>query len=114
MKRAASRAFGWVMGAPLAEPLRGPLYRGWLRFFGGNADEMELAPEAYPSMAQFFIRRLKPGVRPIDAAAPLAARAAGETDAATGHADRAADLCKAWEIPLVGAWLDTLRAEYAF
>jgi DNA-binding SARP family transcriptional activator/tetratricopeptide (TPR) repeat protein len=51
---------------------------------------------------------------PVDLYLALARRAAGETDAATRHADRAAELCVAWEIPLVGGWLDKLRAEYAF
>jgi DNA-binding SARP family transcriptional activator len=51
---------------------------------------------------------------PADLYLALAARATGDTAAATRHADRAAQLCQVWEIPLVGAWLDKLRAEYAF
>jgi hypothetical protein len=51
---------------------------------------------------------------PVDLYLALAARATGDTDAATGHADRAAKLCQEWQVPLVGEWLERLRAEYAF
>ncbi|WP_457110893.1 BTAD domain-containing putative transcriptional regulator [Marmoricola sp. URHA0025 HA25] len=51
---------------------------------------------------------------PVDLFLALAVRATGDADAATQHADRAAELCKAWEIPLVAEWLDRLRAQYAF
>ena len=44
----------------------------------------------------------------------LALEAAGDDAAATAHADRAAQLCRSWEIPLVGQWLEELRAEYGF
>jgi DNA-binding SARP family transcriptional activator len=51
---------------------------------------------------------------PVDLYLALAARATGDADAATQHADRAAELCKAWEIPVVGDWLGQVRAEYGF
>jgi hypothetical protein len=43
---------------------------------------------------------------PVDLYLALALKAAG--------ADRAAQLCRSWEIPLVGQWLEELRAEYGF
>jgi hypothetical protein len=51
---------------------------------------------------------------PVDLYLALAARAAGEAEAAKAHAERAAELCTEWELPLVAAWLGELRAEYAF
>jgi hypothetical protein len=51
---------------------------------------------------------------PVDLYLALALKAAGEDGAAARHADRAAQLCKAWEIPAVGDWLDEVRAAYAF
>jgi hypothetical protein len=51
---------------------------------------------------------------PVDLYLALALKAAGDDDAATAHADRAAELCRSWEIPLVGQWLEGLRAEYVF
>jgi len=51
---------------------------------------------------------------PFDLYLAMAARATGDVDVAGRHADRAAELCKAWQIPVVADWLDRLRAEYAF
>lgn len=51
---------------------------------------------------------------PVDLYLALALKAAGDDASATRHADRAAELCKAWEIPLAGEWLEQVRAEYAF
>jgi DNA-binding SARP family transcriptional activator len=51
---------------------------------------------------------------PVDLYLALALEAAGDHDAATRHADRAAELCKDWEIPLVGDWLERVRADHGF
>jgi hypothetical protein len=51
---------------------------------------------------------------PVDLYLAIALKAAGDDQAATVQADRAAELCRSWEIPLVGAWLERLRAEYRF
>jgi DNA-binding SARP family transcriptional activator len=51
---------------------------------------------------------------PVDLYLALALAAAGDDRAATRHADRAAELCKDWEIPLVGDWLAQVRADHGF
>ena len=51
---------------------------------------------------------------PVDLYLALALAAAGDVSAATRHADDAATLCKAWEIPLVGDWLARVRADHGF
>jgi DNA-binding SARP family transcriptional activator len=51
---------------------------------------------------------------PVDLYLALALAAAGDDRAATRHADRAAELCKDWEIPLVGDWLAQVRTDHGF
>ncbi|WP_454778249.1 BTAD domain-containing putative transcriptional regulator [Georgenia muralis] len=51
---------------------------------------------------------------PVDAYLALAAAAAGDLAAAGRHADRAATLCREWEIPLAGRWLAAQRERYGF
>jgi len=51
---------------------------------------------------------------PVDLYLALAAQAAGDGPAASRHADRAAELCEEWDIPLVGDWLEQVRAAYSF
>ena len=51
---------------------------------------------------------------PVDAYLAHAAAAAGDMVAARRHADRAAELCGEWEIPLAGRWLAAQRERYGF
>jgi hypothetical protein len=51
---------------------------------------------------------------PVDLYLAMAASATGDTAAARKHADRAAELCDAWQVPVVTRWLDELRAAYGF
>lgn len=51
---------------------------------------------------------------PVDLYLALAAAAAGGTEEAGRHADRALELCAQWQIPLVADWLVGLRESYAF
>jgi hypothetical protein len=95
-------AFGWIHAAELA------LYLGD-RDLGARVGA-RLAPYAGESVGAGSM--VASG--PVDLYLALAARACDATDDAAGHADRAAELCKAWEIPAVGDWLEQLRAEYAF
>lgn len=50
---------------------RGPAFiadlsiRGFAWFYNINLDEAEKPTTAYPSIGEFFIRRLKPGIRPV-------------------------------------------------
>ncbi|HET9623086.1 MAG TPA: archaetidylserine decarboxylase [Kofleriaceae bacterium] len=48
--------------------LRRFAYRTFARAVGANLDEVELELTAYPSLGDFFARRLVPGARPIDPA----------------------------------------------
>ena len=51
---------------------------------------------------------------PIDAFLAFAAAAAGDTAAASAHADRALDQCTAWGVPLVAQWLRDQRDRHGF
>jgi len=48
-------------------PLRGAAYRVFARATGADLGEAELDLRSYPSLGDLFARRLRPGVRPIDA-----------------------------------------------
>lgn len=65
--RAASLAMGWVADRKLPRFLRKPVYRGYCALTGAGYDEALLALEDHPSLGAFFIRRLKPGARPVEA-----------------------------------------------
>jgi phosphatidylserine decarboxylase len=52
----------------LPVPLRNAAYRAFARAVGAQLDEAELDLRAYTSLGDFFARRLRPGVRPIDEA----------------------------------------------
>ncbi|MFG2042447.1 AAA family ATPase [Dactylosporangium sp. NPDC048998] len=51
---------------------------------------------------------------PVDAYLALAAAAAGERDLAARHADDAAGLAAAWDVPVMARWLAELRADGGF
>jgi hypothetical protein len=51
---------------------------------------------------------------PVDLYRAYAAAAAGEPAAATEHADRAAELCAEWDIPLAAKRLEQLRTAHGF
>ncbi|HEX3032607.1 MAG TPA: archaetidylserine decarboxylase [Bacillota bacterium] len=57
-----SRIVGKVAGSRLSRPLI-PLFA---RHYGIDTGEGERPPEAYPSLLDYFIRKLRPGVRQID------------------------------------------------
>ncbi|MCB1138482.1 MAG: phosphatidylserine decarboxylase [Leptospiraceae bacterium] len=62
-----SKVFGWFSLIPFPGPLRRPLIRAFASAYKINLEEAEKGLEEYPSLNAFFIRRLKEGVRPIDA-----------------------------------------------
>jgi phosphatidylserine decarboxylase len=66
LRRALSLAVGWLADRRVPHFLRGPLYRGFARFTGANLSEVRGPLEEFPSLGAFFVRRLNPGVRPID------------------------------------------------
>ena len=63
-KRAASAAAGGLAARPLPGWMRERVLGGFARHYGVNLDEAELPLEEYPSLQDFFTRRLKPGLRP--------------------------------------------------
>lgn len=69
--RSISRLYGLVNSYELPVWFRVPGYKFYSWVFGVNLDECEPSDlREYRSMSEFFMRRLKPGVRPI-ADAPL-------------------------------------------
>jgi phosphatidylserine decarboxylase len=66
-KRALSRVVGWAADRHLPRPLRAPLYRAYARLYRVDLSEAQLPPAEYPSLGAFFVRRLAPGKRPVDA-----------------------------------------------
>lgn len=72
--RSISRLYGLVNSYELPVWFRVPGYKFYSWVFGVNLDECEPSDlREYRSMSEFFMRRLKPGVRPI-ADAPLVRR----------------------------------------
>lgn len=68
-KHALSRGAGWVATRPIPRPLRARVHRGYSRVFGARPEEADLPLEEYPTLNAFFTRTLKPGLRPVAAAA---------------------------------------------
>lgn len=65
---AYSALVGWSATRTVPSRLRGFAYRAFARAVGANLDEVELALDRYPSLGDFFARRLKPGARTVDPA----------------------------------------------
>ncbi len=65
---AYSALIGSFASRSLPVRLRGLVYRGFARAVGANLDEAELELSAYPSLGDFFARKLRDGARTIDAA----------------------------------------------
>ena len=63
---AYSAIVGTLARASLPTPLRGLAYRAFARAVGANLAETELDLAAYPSLGDFFARRLKDGARTVD------------------------------------------------
>jgi phosphatidylserine decarboxylase len=66
LRRCSSSLIGWLADRHVPRPLRAGVYGLYCRATGARADEAELAPEAYPSLGAFFVRRLKPGARSLE------------------------------------------------
>ncbi|GAA5843196.1 hypothetical protein JCM9279_001891 [Rhodotorula babjevae] len=75
--RSVSRLYGLVNSVELPVWFRVPGYKFYAWVFGVNLDECEKEDlREYRSMSEFFMRRLKPGARPVDDA-PLVSPADG-------------------------------------
>jgi len=66
LRRSSSALVGWLADRAVPRALRGFVYGGYCRWTGADPREAELALDAYPSLGAFFVRRLKPLVRPLD------------------------------------------------
>lgn len=71
---ALSHLVGWLADRRVPRALRPPAYRAFCRLTGADPDEAELPLDGYGSLGAFFVRRLRPGARPLapDPAALLA------------------------------------------
>ncbi|MBX5482083.1 MAG: phosphatidylserine decarboxylase [Myxococcaceae bacterium] len=65
-KSALSSAVGVATRLPAPRPLHRLAIRSFAKRFNVDVEEAELELDSYPTFAQFFTRRLKPGARPID------------------------------------------------
>lgn len=65
LRRTCSRLVGRLADLHLPRPLRAPVYRAWSSAFGVDLTELRLALADHPSLSAFFVRRLRPGVRPM-------------------------------------------------
>lgn len=67
LRRGLSHLVGMLADLRLPRPLRRPVHRAFAAYAGADLDEVELPLDEYPSLGEFFVRRLKPGVRPLPA-----------------------------------------------
>jgi hypothetical protein len=58
-----STAWGSIARTPLPLSLREPVYKTYAHVFGVHLEEIERPLSEYPSLAEFFARHLKKGVR---------------------------------------------------
>lgn len=58
-----SRGFGWVADLSIPERLRGPVVRKFAQTVGADLTEAERPASDYGSINEFFVRRLRPGIR---------------------------------------------------
>ncbi len=80
-----SAVVGWSANQPLPRSVRAFAYRTFARAVGVNLDEAELELAAYPSLGEFFARRLRDGARTIDPATDAVISPCDGTVAAHGE-----------------------------
>jgi phosphatidylserine decarboxylase len=68
VRSALSHAAGWVADRRIPKPLRSTVYRAYARFTGADLAEVRDPLAEHASLADFFVRRLKDGARPIASA----------------------------------------------
>jgi phosphatidylserine decarboxylase len=84
---AYSAVVGWSATRELPSRLRGLAYRAFARAVGANLDEVELDLARYPSLGDFFARRLRHGARAVDPAPGAIISPCDGVVAARGTAD---------------------------
>ncbi|MBI3817047.1 MAG: phosphatidylserine decarboxylase [Planctomycetes bacterium] len=63
-----SRIIGAFERVPVPRPLRAKLYGIYIKKFGVRMEEAEKPAADYVNFNRFFVRKLKPGLRPVDPA----------------------------------------------
>lgn len=66
-RKLASRALGRLERMPIPRSLRAAVYGAYVRRYGVDLAEAAEPLETHRSLNAFFTRRLKPGLRPVDA-----------------------------------------------
>ncbi|GBG32895.1 Phosphatidylserine decarboxylase proenzyme, mitochondrial [Hondaea fermentalgiana] len=61
-----SQIWGRLTQMSLPPGIKQMVYMGWAKTFNCNLDEMARPLEEYASLREFFLRPLKPGLRPVD------------------------------------------------
>ncbi|EEU04122.1 phosphatidylserine decarboxylase [Dictyostelium discoideum AX4] len=69
--RVTSNLWGKLASIEIPKSMRSPIYKSYAKLFGVIIDEAEKPIEEYPTMGDFFARRLKPTARPIDEKADM-------------------------------------------
>ena len=64
-KNTFSRALGAILRAPMPRAVHRAVISRFVKAYGVDASEAERDVLSYPTFAEFFTRRLKPGLRPI-------------------------------------------------
>ncbi len=65
-KNRAARGMGWLARRRLPRLLHRALVRWYARHYRVDLDEADGTLDDWPTLADFFVRRLKPGARPVD------------------------------------------------
>jgi DNA-binding SARP family transcriptional activator len=95
-----------------------PMGRGLAGEVALYVGDPALGARVYGLLAHLSGRPLVAGsgsaMGPMDAFLAMAAESTGERELATRHADRAAELCETWEIPLAAQWLRRERDRWGF
>lgn len=65
LRTGLSKTVGWWSDRRIPTALRPLVYRSYARLTGADLDEAVGPLSIYPSLGAFFVRRLKPGARPL-------------------------------------------------
>lgn len=83
-QRALSEIIGWGARCPLPAKVRTPFLRSFANKYGIDVSEAEKPLEEYGGLQEFFTRRLRPGLRPVDQTAEAVVAPADGTAVDTG------------------------------
>lgn len=64
-RRALSHTVGWIADRRIPRPLRTTVYRGFARWTGADLSEVRAPLDTFQSLGTFFVRELRPGLRPF-------------------------------------------------